>query len=213
MKLIKSMKQLKFWSKTKKRKKFQQYHKLAYDHYIRPSFYNPPPPPNRPPPLPPPPPPPPEHHSSVCECHFCEVVEPSAPPLPPWLEIHERSYSGQESENWGDPILEVGESGLSKGRWMSVSEKETHESSLHERYSGQASDNWVEPFLEVGESGSSEDDRWMSVSEEKCGVVKRRGGGSGKLFGCIVDVGDFLFRCLFPCFRVSNHPKLSDKVV
>ncbi|XAR56254.1 hypothetical protein NMG60_11036661 [Bertholletia excelsa] len=70
MKVVKTLKKLKFWSRKKKKKKTQ----LITDQYY---------------PLPPPP----------CYCSYSWVpVQPSAPPLPPWFEskqTHIQAESGR----------------------------------------------------------------------------------------------------------------------
>jgi hypothetical protein len=61
MKMMKTVKKLKFWSRKKRKKKTHE------------PYYPPPP-------LPPPP----------CHCcHSCYSTQPSAPPLPPWLDFEQ----------------------------------------------------------------------------------------------------------------------------
>ncbi|EYU33294.1 hypothetical protein MIMGU_mgv1a015226mg [Erythranthe guttata] len=76
MKVIKSMKKLKFWSRKKKNKFL---------------LTESPPPPSRPPP--PPPRPYPPIHSQY------EPLLPSAPPLPPWLEYDLQFQESDEEPN------------------------------------------------------------------------------------------------------------------
>lgn len=77
MKVIKTLKKLKFWSRKKRKTKLQ--------------FTTEQPPPRRPAP-----PPPPPHHT--WHNHY-QPVSPSAPPLPPWLEFdHESEETLLKSE-------------------------------------------------------------------------------------------------------------------
>ncbi|KAJ4717620.1 Homeobox protein [Melia azedarach] len=70
MKIIKSMKKLKFWSRKKRKKKpnFDPY--TTYPHH-------------------PPPPLPPTYHYHHCYSCSSSSTQPSAPPLPPWLEYQQ----------------------------------------------------------------------------------------------------------------------------
>lgn len=106
MKLIKAMKKLKFWSTKNKNKKYKNHYYKAHYHF-QPPYH---------PPAPPPPPPPLPLAGAPCPCHFCQQpVEPSAPPLPPWLEsqlstTHEDISGPNRANPFSDPSSGSGSS-------------------------------------------------------------------------------------------------------
>ncbi|CAO2829865.1 unnamed protein product [Amaranthus hypochondriacus] len=164
MKLMKGIKKLKFWSKNKNKYQKLRLHHHHHYNFQTPSYHPPPPPPR--------PPPPPPSSQEEFHCHFYQPVEPSAPPLPPWLEMQ------LEPEPDTDPEPEP--------------------------------ESEPKPEIEIEPDG--EDCR--NVSQEICvysikkdGVYSGSGKGAGVL-GCVVEVGGFMFRCLFPCFHISHiHSK------
>ena len=162
MKLMKGIKKLKFWSKNKTNNNDYQKLLLHHHHYNfqTPSYHSPPPPLR---------PPPPQPSQEAFHCHFYQPVEPSAPPLPPWLEMQLKPEPEPEPE----------------------------------------------PELEPVPEPDGEDCR--NISQEICVYnpavcsIKKDGVYSGKgpgVLGCVVEVGGFVFRCLFPCFHFSEiHSK------
>ncbi|KMT07896.1 hypothetical protein BVRB_6g145920 [Beta vulgaris subsp. vulgaris] len=97
MKLVKAMKKLKFWSTKRRMKDNYHYYKLTSECDFQSSYYPPPPPARPPPPRPPTP-----LQEEGCQCHFCQPAEPSAPPLPPWLEPQLEDIS--DDSNWINPF-------------------------------------------------------------------------------------------------------------
>ncbi|GAB4848560.1 hypothetical protein Ancab_003266 [Ancistrocladus abbreviatus] len=170
MKAIKAMKKrLKFWSRKKKKKKINDDDKLT-------------------PFLPPPPPP--------CHCHLCHphsFIQPSAPPLPSWLEVdlppENVSASGFNSisgaSGQADPVI--------------ASEEIVAETCS-------------QPCPTLSPSFSYQ--QYMVVNPVVYGVPcvpppppplppPRRQRAAG-FFGCVVTVGMQMIRCFFPCFRIRE---------
>uniref|UniRef100_A0A7C8Z0W0 Uncharacterized protein n=1 Tax=Opuntia streptacantha TaxID=393608 RepID=A0A7C8Z0W0_OPUST len=173
MKLMKAMKKLKFWSKKNKRKTKRSNYYHDPNLYYQPSHY--------PLPLPPPQPPPAGGASS---CHFCRPVEPSAPPLPPWLE------EGVSGCNWVDPY--PAPSQLVRDQCISVSQEIVIKTTSE-----------LQP---CPDSNSSSYQQYMSPNPvyELAVAPSREKSASGGLFGCGVRVGACLIRCFFPCFHISE---------
>lgn len=145
MKMLKTIKKLKFWHRKKKKKK-QSY-------------------------LPPPP-----LHSNYC----CGCSCPSAPPLPAWYDT-EQAFE----------VVTAPVSGFA--------------------YSTQQQDIVSEaapsyPTLPVNNTSSYQ--QYM-VPNPVYGIpalpppppTKEKSAG---IFGCAVEIGRYLFRCFFPCFRVRQ---------
>lgn len=149
---MKAVKKLKFWSRKKKKKKNHQ------------PYY--------------PPPPPPCYHCCGCS----SSTEPSAPPLPPWLEAE---------QNYGTFLLQP---------TLEPAPELTYPSPVH----APSRESVVEPNP-VERSSSYQ--QYM-VPEPVYGIpitqtaTRER---SGELFGCVFSFGAHLFRCLFPCFHIREQ--------
>ncbi|XP_057465765.1 uncharacterized protein LOC130755397 [Actinidia eriantha] len=149
MKVAKAMKKLKFWSRKKKKKKT-----ILIDHS--------------------PPPPPPSCHC----CHFCPLVEPSAPPLPLWFEY----------EQTGNSLLGSGV-GPDSGISSSIQAQE------------------IVPEVTSLFAASNTSYQQYTVTNPVYGVpvlpaVRRE--KKARIFGCVFNVGRHLIRCLFPCFHIRE---------
>ncbi|KAA8545415.1 hypothetical protein F0562_020199 [Nyssa sinensis] len=155
MKMIKAVKKLKFWSRKKKKKN----HFIEHPH----------------PPQPPPPPP------CYFHCHCsCPPFQPSAPPLPSWLDY----------ENTHDSIsaAEVGP--------VSGDQAQFHSQEIVPDLTS------LYPTLPVSTSYQQ-----YMVPDPVYGMpvapaIKRERAGG--FFGCIINIGVNLIRCFCPCFRVRE---------
>lgn len=171
------MKKLKFWSNKKRKKKyFYDYQKLPQCNF-EPYAYQPPtptassPPPSR---LPPPRPQPLE----LCQCHFCQPVEPSAPPLPPWLE---------PTSDWTrPPVNSINSEDEGDNHFISISQEIVIKASTV--YSNTDTSNHLIENSDI----VANDIREETLSD------------TTQQFGCVVKLGGLL-RCLFPCFHISDH--------
>ncbi|KAI4296147.1 hypothetical protein L6164_036129 [Bauhinia variegata] len=161
--VIKAVKKFKFWSRKRKRRRTHE-------------PYYPPPPPTRPPP------PPPYH----CCCTFSSI-QPSAPPLPSWLEA-EQSYG----TFWEPSDHRMPE------KTFPI---QTH-APLQQEIVMDTSAACVAPPL-----GNSSSYQQYMVPEPVYGVpvtqTATRERSSG-VFGCAFSFGAHLFRCLFPCFHIRE---------
>lgn len=156
MKVMKAMKKLKFWTRKKRKKK-------TY-------FLANPPPPSRPPP------PPPLHCSCHWQCHH--HVQPSAPPLPEWLN-YEQSHEALL-------ISEVNASfsgSYNSSEAQFVPQQEDNDSEIcceyPTSYQQYTIPNPVYGIPAVHESG------------------KERAGG---VFGCVFNI----LGCIFQCFKPAS---------
>lgn len=157
--MIKAMKKLKLWSRKKRKKKT---HQLPPPHY---------PPPN----YPPPPPPLPSYHHCFCTCS--PSTEPSAPPLPAWLEP-QQNYGTFLAPNV-EPIPEV------------TYQTQAHQVPPHEIT--------MEP-KSYQQYAVSEPVYGIPINQTEAKRSERSRG----LFGCVFSFGAHLFRCLFPCFHIRE---------
>ncbi|KAK4258679.1 hypothetical protein QN277_005102 [Acacia crassicarpa] len=161
--MMKAMKKLKFWSRKKNKRK----------NYLP---YCPPPP------TPYPPPPPPCRHYCACS----SPAEPSAPPLPPWLEVERNHGTFLQPSFYPAPEVVT-----------FPSQAQVHAQEIVE-----------EPNKPVFQNmqRSSSYQQYM-FPEHVYGITisqaakKERSGG---LFGCVFSFGTHLFRCLFPCFHIRE---------
>ncbi|GAV63307.1 hypothetical protein CFOL_v3_06826 [Cephalotus follicularis] len=137
-------------------------------------FYYPPPPPPLQPPLP-------------SSCHHCccsfSPFQPSAPPLTPWLGAEQTHESGI-SPHSAHPIPEVAYPSLSQLPTQEI----VTETSL------------VYPALPSYQQYMVPDPVYDMLVIH---TPRKEKSGRG-FFGCIVNFGIHLIRCLFPCYRVQQ---------
>uniref|UniRef100_A0A5B7BTH8 Uncharacterized protein n=1 Tax=Davidia involucrata TaxID=16924 RepID=A0A5B7BTH8_DAVIN len=159
MKMIKAVKKLKFWSRKKKKKNH------LIEHFP-----------------PPPPPPPPRYFHFHCSC---PQFQPSAPPLPSWLE-----YEQTHDSIFAAEVSPVSGTASSSEAQFPPQEIVPELSSLYD------------PTLPVSTSYQQ-----YMVPDPVYGMpvvsaVKRERAVG--FFGCIVNIGAHLIRCFCPCFRVRD---------
>ena len=142
------MKKLKFWSRKKKKKKT-----ILID---------------------PPPPSPPSCHC----CHFCPLVEPSAPPLPLWFDYEQTDNSPSGSAF--SPNSGKSSSSQAQEIVPEVSSLFPAPNTSYQQYMVENPVYGV-PVL-------------PAVRREK------RAG----IFGCVFNIGRHLIRCFFPCFHIQE---------
>ncbi|XP_023736061.1 uncharacterized protein LOC111883967 [Lactuca sativa] len=164
MKVMKTLKTLKFWSRKKKKKKITNLH-----------HQSPPP---------------------CCCCHH--PVQPSAPPLPTWIDYEEQTYNQH--------LLEY-EVNFSEFSGLPVSYQahiDPQEDSI-----GNVPPEPVNPPLSSESSGGGIGCSYQQylVENPVNGVpvlqsrkTERSAGG----VGCVFNIGAHLFRCFFPCFRIRD---------
>ncbi|KAM7482006.1 hypothetical protein LguiB_006589 [Lonicera macranthoides] len=177
MKVISSMKKLKFWSRKKKKKKITS---INHHHH----------------------PPPPSntyqcccHHQYHHHNHHHNIVEPSAPPLPPsWLD-YDKTYSY-------DSLL-ASEVSTSTGTPFSGLPGSSEEAQLGSQECEIAPE--FNPVLSSASSSSYQ--QYMvpnpvyGVPVEPPQPAKERSVG---FFGCVIQFGAHLIRCFSPCFRIKE---------
>ncbi|KAL2460603.1 hypothetical protein Adt_44023 [Abeliophyllum distichum] len=157
MKVMKTMKKLKFWSRKKRKKK---------THF----WENPPLPPR----LPPPPPP------LYCNCHWqCHhPVQPSAPPLPEWLEYEQSEEAILISE------VNTSSAGLyNSSEAQFVPQQQNTDSEISHEYPTSYQQYMIQnPVYGI-----------PAVNES---TEERAGGAFGYVFNILC--------CLFPCFKPDS---------
>ncbi|CAK9140433.1 unnamed protein product [Ilex paraguariensis] len=153
MKMMKTMKKLKFWSRKKKKKK---------THLI--TDYPPPP----------------------CHCHcLCHPIQPSAPPLPSWLD-YELTHDTIFTPEAGSVSSLAGLSQVDFAPQDIVHEVNPVNPTLS--YCNTSYQQYMVPNPVYGVPVVSE-------------VRRERSGG---IFGCVFDIGVHLIRCFCPCFRIRE---------
>ncbi|KAK2661584.1 hypothetical protein Ddye_000158 [Dipteronia dyeriana] len=184
MKMIKAMKKLKFWSR-KKRKKYSIDPYFDY-HYQLPSTYH-------------------HHHSYSCSSSSSSV-QPSAPPLPPWLEP-ELTYNDDEPPSWVQSV---------------VPEEELVYTSqtTHTMFTCQENDvQETSPMLPVESTPSSYYQRYnmdpnpvygLPILQTNISSTNIESKSSGGAFVCFVKFGLNLVGCFCPCLsiREAHHDRL-----
>ncbi|KAI3707805.1 hypothetical protein L2E82_36647 [Cichorium intybus] len=167
MKVMKTLKTLKFWSKKKKKKKINNIH----------------------------------HHSSppCCFCHH--PVQPSAPPLPTWLDYEEQTYNQHLLES---EVLFSEFSGLPISYQAQI---DPQEDAIGIDNVSPESGVVNPPLLSEsgGETGCSYqqyvvENPVYGVPVLQSSKTERSAGG----VGCVLNIGAHLFRCFFPCFRIRE---------
>ncbi|KAJ0009970.1 hypothetical protein Pint_33091 [Pistacia integerrima] len=159
---MKVMKKLKFWSRKKRKKE----HSYDYDQHQ--PYYCP------------------HYHQYYCSC-TSSTPQPSAPPLPPWLESDEtecyESYDYVPSQTQ----LEYSEEDVEETSPICPELKNSESSESYQQY--------LAPNPAYG----------LPVTAES-GRRERRSG----FFGCAAGFGFDLFRCFFPCFHIRevSHEKV-----
>ena len=160
------MKKLKMWPRKRRRKKIQE------------SYYS------LPPPYPPPPPPqPPCHYYYPCSAS----TEPSAPPLPSWLEAEQNYGTFVEASTHSIP-----EVAYTSQAQHSTQEITTDNSSLISNLPASIGNSSYQQYM---------------VREPVYGVPliqTARTERSNWIFGCLFNFGVHVFRCLFPCFHIRE---------
>lgn len=169
MKVIKSLKKLKFWSRKKRKIKLQ--------------FTT-----EKPPPMwPAPPPPLPPYHN--WHDHYQQVL-PSAPPLPPWLEFDHESEetflkyevnSASTSSDHSRIQAQFSPPELINDTPTAKKEKSPADSSSYQKY--------LVPNPVYG----------TSVVPESRKPARANGA-----FGCVLDIGFHIVRCVFPCVHIRE---------
>ncbi|KAI3701995.1 hypothetical protein L6452_27559 [Arctium lappa] len=171
MKVLKTLKTLKFWSKKKKKTIKNYRHSLS------------------------PPPPPP---SCCCRHHHdgSHTLQPSAPPLPAWLEYEEQTYNqhllASDVKFSGLPI--------------------SYQARLDPEEDERRSTVPPEPSVMIATSGDVETNcsyqQYMvqnpvyTVTVLQSTTTDR--SRSAAAVGCVFNIGSHLFRCFFPCFRIRE---------
>ncbi|XP_008218648.2 PREDICTED: uncharacterized protein LOC103318957 [Prunus mume] len=173
-KMIKAVKKLKFWSRKKRKKK---------THHHQP--YYPPPPPTRPAPLPPGP----RHHCCSCSSSTYST-QPSAPPLPPWLDAeytHEALFAPlvQPAPEFGYQADPRQQEPTMKTNAGSGTTSIYPTSSSYQQY--------MVPDPVYG----------VPVAQTTRATTTERSAAAG-VFGCVVDFGIRFFRCFCPCFHIRE---------
>ncbi|KAF7842825.1 auxin response factor 1-like [Senna tora] len=171
--VIKAMKKLKLWSRKKRKKK--THHEPYYP--------------------PPPPPPLPCHH------YCCSRTEPSAPPLPAWLEPGRNygTFLAPNSTTSVEPMPEL------------VTLYESQEAQVPPPHQEIIVEPNKQVYHQTSSSSSSSYQQYMVssiISEEAVYGIpiaqtsqRKRSRG---VFGCVFSFGAYVFRCLFPCFHIRE---------
>ncbi|KAK9928851.1 hypothetical protein M0R45_025970 [Rubus argutus] len=167
--MIKAVKKLKLWSRKKRKR--------------RP---HPPPPPYDPPP------PPPARHQCHCCCSYTassSTTQPSAPPLPPWMDYTEPTH---EIETLPVPELRHPAPELAYHP-LPVPVQQESTSALNLNTSQTSSyQQYMVPIPDPVHG--------VPVAQAPTAARERSAG----FFGCVVDFGTHLFHCLFPCFHIRE---------
>lgn len=170
MKVIKAMKKLKFWSRKKKTKKKpfftqQQQPPESSCHYYH------------------------HHH-----CHYYPV-EPSAPPLPSWLDYNRTQETISGTDHFASPTTSA-MGGSSRAPFTTEDERAP--------FSSQDSSTLQE---EINGKNTTTYQQYM-VENPVYGVPalppQARGERDAGAFGCVFSFGAHLFRCFFPCFHIRE---------
>ncbi|KAL8264931.1 hypothetical protein R6Q59_023061 [Mikania micrantha] len=160
MKFTKTLKTLKFWSKKKKKKRINNIH------------HHPPPP-------------------CCCNHHGgSHSFQPSAPPLPSWLDYDDQIYSQH---------LLASEVNFSESSGLPVSYQAQFDEQEHDINPSSSS---VSGDVETGGSYQQ-----YMVENPVYGVPvlpARKTVRSAGAFGCVFNVGAHLFRCFFPCYQIKD---------
>ncbi|KAF9617661.1 hypothetical protein IFM89_037804 [Coptis chinensis] len=161
--MIRSLKKLKIWSRRKKKKKISHAHSYTS-------------PPTRPAP------PPPIH------CCSCSFAQPSAPPLPSWLDFEQSHIANTAFGMFGDSSL-----------GQPISEDHiVHEEIVSE----------ITPLCPSFPISSTPSYQQYMVTSPVYGVPVAPATQTekfGGVFGCAVSVGANLIRCFCPCFRFRQR--------
>ncbi|PWA68077.1 hypothetical protein CTI12_AA312410 [Artemisia annua] len=175
MKVIKTIKNLKFWSKKKKKKKINNNNV--------------------------------NHNSQTqCSCHHnhdgYQSFQPSAPPLPLWLDYEEQTYTQH---------LLASDLNLNISPRLPIS-YQAQNLQEDDDTSNAAVDTDVVVNTALA-SGSGDVDQ-IGCSYQQYMVEKpvyevpvlrsREVERSAGYVGCVFNVGAHLFRCFFPCFRIRD---------
>ncbi|XP_050210704.1 uncharacterized protein LOC126661000 [Mercurialis annua] len=159
--MIKAMKKFKkLWPKKKKRKRTHQ-----ESYYYLPPVPLPPPPPLRPPP------PPPVH----CCYSYSIPLQPSAPPLPPWLEC----VQSQRQFQCEEIVLEAAAA----------------DSEIFHKVRSCVEATAVDDTLSYQQYTVPNPVYGVPVIEQT--LIKER---SSEFFGCFLGLGANFIRCFCPCF-------------
>ncbi|ONI36435.1 hypothetical protein PRUPE_1G585100 [Prunus persica] len=185
--MIKAVKKLKFWSR-KKRKKKTLHHQPYY----------PPPPPTRPAPLPPGP----RHHCCSCSSSTYST-QPSAPPLPPWLDAeytHEAllapqvqpapEFGYQADPRQQEPTMKTN---ADSGTTSTSSPLYLYPTSSYQQY--------MVPDPVYGVPIAQTQTQTQTQTPR---ATTRERSAAGGVFGCVVDFGIRFFRCFCPCFHIEK---------
>ncbi|KAK6263542.1 hypothetical protein SCA6_018976 [Theobroma cacao] len=160
MKMSKALKKLKFWSRKKRKRK-----SLG----LEPSYPD----------------------SSHCHCCYsCASTQPSAPPLPSWLQAEptqDAIHTADHAEPFPVPELSYPTLFQYPTQEDTVSETESHRSPICPAPSYQ---QYLVPNPVYG----------LPVVQQ----AGRRERSAGFL-GCVIDFGVDLIRCFCPCFRIREE--------
>ncbi|OMO95513.1 hypothetical protein CCACVL1_05385 [Corchorus capsularis] len=165
MKMFKAVKKLKFWSRKKRKRKSLE------------------PPPSYP------------VSSPYYQYHHCyysySSLQPSAPPLPPWLQEELTQDAVPPPDQADEPLSEQEVS------YPSLVQFPTEDNSdVVSETESQSYQQYMVPNPVYGVP--------VVVQQQKQEAISRRERSTG-FFGCVIEFGVSLFRCFCPCFRIRDE--------